>query len=140
MNKPALWRKDVSVKINGEPVLLRSQDYVAQLQAESSVGQPLYYSSYDFSNWDFAPVPDQPYNLEIIYYSLVTPLSPTTQQNLFTAITPQLMLYGSLYHAMVYLKALDKIGVWKGYYDNALAAVKQQDASRRIDRNTTVQS
>ena len=139
LNKPALWRKDVSVKINGEPVLLRSQDYVAQIQAESPAGQPLYYSSYDFSNWDFAPAPDQPYNLEIIYYSLVTPLSETNQQNLFTAITPQLMLYASMYHAQIFLKALDKIGVWKSYYDNALAAIKQQDATRRVDRNTTVQ-
>ena len=139
LNKPARWKKTVSMKVNGEPILLRSQDYVAQMQAESSAGQPLYYSDYDYSNWNFAPVPDQPYPVEIIYYSLVQPLDIANQQNLFTATTPQLMLYASMYHAQIFLKALDKVGVWKSYYDNALAAIKQEDATRRVDRNTTVQ-
>ena len=49
------------------------------------------------------------------------------------------MLYGSMYHAMVYLKAADKIATWKGYYDNAMAAIKKEDNSRRIDRNVSVQ-
>ena len=140
LNKPARWRKTVSMKVNGEPLLLRSQDYVAQLQNESPNGVPLYYSDYDYSNWNFAPVPAATTPVEIIYYSLVQPLDITNQENLFTATTPQLMLYCSMYHAMIYLKALDKVGVWKSYYDNALAAIKQEDATRRVDRNTTVQS
>ena len=36
LSKPARWRKTVSMKVNGEPVLLRSQDYVAMYQGESS--------------------------------------------------------------------------------------------------------
>ena len=38
-----------------------------------------------------------------------------------------------------YLKALDKLPVWKGYYTEALAALKKEDNARRIDRNVTVQ-
>lgn len=139
LNKPARWRKTVSMKVNGEPMLLRSQDYVAQYQAESSAAQPQYYSDYDYSNWNFAPVPDQEYPVEIIYYSLIQPLDETNQQNLFTATTPQLMLYGCMYHAMAYLKALDKVAVWKGYFDDELASIKKEDNNRRIDRNTTIQ-
>jgi hypothetical protein len=139
LNKPARWRKTVSMKVNGQPILLRSQDYVAQLQAESNPAKPIYYSDYDYSNWNFSPVPDQTYPVEIIYYSLVQPLDITNQQNLFTAVCPQLMLYGTLVACQPYLKALDKIQVWQGYYDRALAAIKQEDASRRIDRNTSVQ-
>ena len=33
LNKPARWRKTVSMKANGAPMLLRSQDYVAQYQS-----------------------------------------------------------------------------------------------------------
>jgi len=40
LNKPARWRKTISMKVNGQPILLRSQDYVAQYQNESSSGQP----------------------------------------------------------------------------------------------------
>ena len=139
LNKPARWRKTTSMKVNGQPVQIRGQDYVAQYLSESSNGQPLYYSEYDFDNWNFAPAPDQSYPVEIIYYAEIQPLDVNNQQNLWTAVAPQAMLYGALLQAQGYLKALDKLPVWKGYYTDALAALKKEDNSRRVDRNTTVQ-
>jgi len=139
LNKPSRWRKTVSMKVNGKPILLRSQDYVAQYLSESSNGQPAYYSEYDFNNWNFAPAPDKSYPVEIIYYAEVQPLDASNQQNLWTAIAPQAMLYGALLQAQGYLKALDKLPVWKGYYTDAISALKNEDNSRRVDRNTSVQ-
>lgn len=137
--KPARWRKTVSLKINGQPVLLRSQDYIAQYQSESSNGQPKYYGEYDYNHWNIAPKPDQNYPVEIIYYSLIQPLDSTNQENLFTRECPQAMLFGTLLQAQGYLKALDKLPVWKQYYSESIAALKKEDNSRRIDRNTTIQ-
>jgi hypothetical protein len=137
--KPARWRKTVSMKVNGAPVLLRSQDYIAQYQSESTNGIPKYYGEYDYNNWNFAPFPDSDYPVEIIYYSLIQPLDSNNQQNLFTRECPQAMLFGTLLQAQGYLKALDKLPVWKQYYTESLAALKKEDNSRRIDRNTTVQ-
>ena len=137
--KPTRWRKTVSMKINGQPVLLRSQDYVAQYLSESDPGQPKYYAEYDYNNWNFAPTPDQDYPVEIIYYSLVQPLDSTNQTNLFTQIAPQAMLFGTLLQAQGYLKALDKLPVWKSYYTDCLASLKKEDQTRRVDRNTNVQ-
>ena len=139
LNKPARWRKTTSMKVNGQPVLLRGQDFVAQYLSESSGGQPQYYAEYDFNNWNFAPAPDKSYPVEIIYYAEIQPLDASNQQNLWTAIAPQAMLYGALLQAQGYLKALDKLPVWKQYYTDALAALKKEDNSRRIDRNTTIQ-
>jgi hypothetical protein len=139
LNKPTRWRKTISMKINGQPLKIRSQDYVAQYQYESDAAQPQYYAEYDYSNWAFAPKPDQEYPLEIIYYTLVNPLSSENQQNLFTAECPQAMLFGTLLQAQGYLKAMDKLPVWKSYYTDSLAALKKEDNARRIDRNTTVQ-
>jgi hypothetical protein len=137
--KPARWRKTVSMKVNGQPVLMRGQDYVAQYQDESANGVPLYYAEYDYNNWNFAPKPNAIYPVEIIYYSEIQPLDNENQQNLFTREAPQLMLYGTLLAAQGYLKALDKLPVWKGYYDDTLAAIKKEDNARRIDRNTSIQ-
>jgi hypothetical protein len=139
LNKPSRWRKTVSMKVNGAPVLLRSQDYVAQYLSESSGGLPLYYADYDYSNWNFAPAPNQAYPVEIIYYAEIQPLDASNQQNLWTAIAPQAMLFGTLLQAQGYLKALDKLPVWKQYYTDAITALKKEDNSRRIDRNTTIQ-
>jgi hypothetical protein len=137
--KPARWRKTVSMKTNGKPMLIRSQDYIAQYQSESDAGVPLYYAEYDYNNWNFAPKPDANYPVEIIYYSEIQPLDTTNQQNLFTRECPQAMLFGTLLQAQGYLKALDKLPVWKAYYTDSLAALKKEDNSRRIDRNVTVQ-
>ena len=137
--KPTRWRKTISMKINGAPVVMRSQDYIAQYNSEAADGQPKFYAEYDYNNWNFAPPPDQDYPVEIIYYSLVQPLDSTNQTNLFTQIAPQAMLFGTLLQAQGYLKALDKLPVWKSYYTDCLAALKKEDNSRRIDRNTTIQ-
>ena len=137
--KPTRWRKTISMKINGAPIVMRSQDYIAQYNSEATLGQPKFYAEYDYNNWNFAPAPDQDYPVEIIYYSLVQPLDSTNQTNLFTQIAPQAMLFGTLLQAQGYLKALDKLPVWKAYYTDCLSALKKEDNSRRIDRNTTVQ-
>ena len=139
ISKPTRWRKTASMKINGQPILLRSQDYIAQYQSESANAQPLYYADYDYDNWAIAPRSDATYPVEICYYSEIQPLDISNQQNLFTRETPQLMLYGTLLAAQGYLKALDKLEVWKGYYSDALKSVKNEDNSRRIDRNVSVQ-
>lgn len=139
LDKPVRWRKTVSMKLNGQPILLRSQDYVAQYLSESDPALPKYYADYDYSHWNFAPVADQDYPVEIIYYAEIQPLDESNQQNLFTAVAPQAMLYGTLLQAQGYLKALDKLPVWKQYYTDAITALKKEDNSRRVDRNVTVQ-
>jgi len=139
LSKPARWRKTASMKVNGQPVLMRSQDYVSMYQSESDNGKPLYYAEYDYNNWAFAPKPDQDYPVEIIYYSEIQPLDTTNQQNLFTRECPQAMLFGALLQAQGYLKALDKLPIWKQYYDDSLVALKKEDDSRRLDRNSTIQ-
>ena len=139
MAKPARWRKTISMKTNGKPMLMRSQDYIAQYQSESTPSVPLYYAEYDYNNWAFAPAPDADYPVEIIYYSEIQPLDSTNQQNLFTREAPQAMLFGTLLQAQGYLKALDKLPIWKSYYTDALAALKKEDNTRRVDRNVSVQ-
>ena len=137
--KPARWRKTISMKSNGKPILLRSQDYISQYQSESSAGQVLYYADYDYNNWAFAPAPSSSTPIEINYFSEIQPLDSQNQQNLFTREAPQAVLFGTLLQAQGYLKAIDKLPVWKSYYTDCLAALKKEDNSRRIDRNVTVQ-
>ena len=136
--KPARWRKTVSMKISGEPVLHRSQDYIAQVQAEFPQGLPKYYADYDYNHWAFGPIPDSAYTVEIIYYSLVQPLDSTNQQNLITQVAPQAILFGTLLQAQGYLKSPDKLQLWKGMYDSAMQALRSENASRNIDRNTSI--
>jgi hypothetical protein len=139
IQKPARWRKTVSMKINGQPVLNRSMDYVTQFQTESDNGQPLYYGDYDYDHWALAPTPDDDYSLQIIYYSRIQPLDVTNQENLLTREAPQALLYGTLLQAQGFIKNADKLAMWKGYYDEAIAALKGEDQKRMVDRNAVRQ-
>ena len=136
LQKPVRWRKTTSMKINGVPVLNRSMDYITQYQSESTPSQPLYYGDYDYDHWALAPIPDQAYPLEIIYWSRIQPLDAENQENLLTREAPQALLYGTLLQAQGYLKSLDKIPVWKQYYQDAMNSLKGEDSRRMADRNT----
>jgi hypothetical protein len=74
----------------------------------------------------------------LIYYGLVQPLSEANQENLLTREIPQALLFGTLLQAQGYLKAIDKLPVWKQYYAEAIAAIKGEDKIRNVDRNTSV--
>jgi hypothetical protein len=139
LEKPVRWRKTISMKVNGAPIVQRSMDYITQYQSESDNGLPLYYAEYDYDHWALAPAPDSNYPVEIIYYSRIQPLDQNNQENLLTREAPQALLYGTLLQAQGYLKSLDKIPVWKGYYDDAIAALTGEDAKRKTDRNTNRQ-
>lgn len=139
LEKPVRWRKTISMKVNGAPIVQRSMDYITQYQSESNNGLPLYYAEYDYDHWALAPVPDSNYPVEIIYYSRIQPLDQQNQENLLTREAPQALLYGTLLQAQGYLKSLDKIPVWKSYYDDAISALTGEDAKRKTDRNTNRQ-
>ena len=139
LEKPVRWRKTISMKVNGAPIVQRSMDYITQYQSESENGLPLYYAEYDYDHWALAPVPDSAYPVEIIYYSRIQPLDQENQENLLTREAPQALLYGTLLQAQGYLKSLDKISVWKSYYDDAISALIGEDAKRKTDRNTNRQ-
>lgn len=139
LQKPARWRKTTSMKINGQPVMLKSMDYVSMYQSESTPGVPLYYGDYDYDHWALAPVPSTTYPLQIIYYSRIQPLDITNQENLLTREAPQALLFGTLLQAQGYLKNQEKLMVWKSFYTDAIAALKTEDQKRMIDRNTVRQ-
>jgi hypothetical protein len=139
IQKPVRWRKTISMKVNGQPILNRSMDYVTQFQSESPTGQPLYYGDYDYDHWSLAPIPNSAYTVEMIYYSRIQPLDIENQENLLTREAPQALLFGALLQTQGYLKNTDKLAVWKGYYDAAIGALKGEDQRRMIDRNAVRQ-
>ena len=136
LQKPALWKKTISVKANGQPIVKRTQDYLAQFTAESSTGTVQYFAEYDYDNFMLSPTPSANTSIELTYYGLVQPLNTDNQQNLITREIPQALLFGTLLQAQGYLKAIDKLAVWKQYYTDAISAIKNEDKLRSIDRNT----
>jgi hypothetical protein len=136
--KPARWRKTVSmnVTINGvkTPVLLRKYEYLKNYWPNASLtDSPLYYADIDWDHWYIAPTPAQPYEFEVLYYERIAPLSSTNQTNWLTQNAPNAMLFGTLLHAMPFLKN-DQRQIFQQKYQEAIQALKAEDVSRVGDR------
>lgn len=137
VQKPARWRKTVSmsVTINGErqPVLLRKYEYLTSYNSSNPTGAPQFYADYDYQHWFLAPVPDQSYNMEVMYYERIPPLSSSNQTNWLTQYAPNAMLFGTLLQAVMFLKD-DQRQIFQQKYSEAIAALQAEEKLRLADR------
>jgi hypothetical protein len=138
IQKPARWRKTVSMTLNNgtqkSPVFLRKFEYLQSYNNEGSTGLPIYYGDYDYDHWLVAPTPDDDYQLEVLYYERLAPLSSENQTNWITNNAPNAMLFGTLLQAVIYLKD-DQRQIFQQKYDMAMAALKAEDVTRIGDRS-----
>ena len=140
LQKPARWRKTVSMTILGAteatPVLLRKFEYLKTYWPTVTLtGLPEFYADIDYDHWYFAPTPDQAYSFEVLYYERIQPLSSENQTNWLTQNAPNAMLYGTLLQAMPFLKN-DARAIFQQKYSEAINALKTEDTTRVGDRQT----
>lgn len=138
IQKPARWRKTVSMEVSSggskSPVLLRKYEYLKSYTPNTTTtGLPLFYADYDYDHWLVAPTPDQAYPFEVLYYERIAPLSSANQTNWITQNAPNAMLFGTLLHAMPFLKN-DARQIFQQKYQEALASLKAEDVTRVGDR------
>jgi len=89
-------------------------------------GLPVFYTVLA-SDFQFAPIPDTAYVLEILYYAKPTVLSSTTASNVFLANYPDALLYASLLEAEPYLINDARSQTWATLYDRAIKNISDAD-------------
>jgi hypothetical protein len=77
--------------------------------------------------FQFAPIPDGIYTLQMIYYATPPYLSSTNSSNVFLANCPDLLLYGALGEAEPYLMNDARLQTWASLYDRGLSALIVSD-------------
>jgi hypothetical protein len=82
-------------------------------------GRPVFYTMRG-AEFEFAPIPDTNYTLQMIYYAKQTALSDSNPSNAFMANCPDALLYGALGEAEPYLMNDARIPVWAQFYQNAI--------------------
>jgi hypothetical protein len=89
-------------------------------------GLPVFYTVLS-SEFQFAPIPDTAYVLEILYYAQPTVLSSSNSSNVFLANYPDALLYGSLLEAEPYLINDARSQTWALLYDRAVKNIQDSD-------------
>ena len=90
------------------------------------VGLPVFYTILA-SEFQYAPIPDAIYTLEILYYAKPTFLSSSNASNVFLANYPDALLYGSLIEAEPYLINDARSQLWATLYDRAIKNISDAD-------------
>jgi len=80
------------------------------------------------SEFQFAPIPDSKYTLQMVYYYKPQYLSDTNSSNLWLVETPDLLLYASLGEAEPYLMNDERLATWATMYDKGMMALRKSDS------------
>ena len=96
-------------------------------------GQPKYYTLFDDTAFEVAPVPDADYTVELHY--LYKPVSLTSGSDSGTTFLstdyPDALLYGTLVEGAVFLKEpLDVVAQFEGRFKEAVARMKTLSEGR----------
>lgn len=140
--KPDRWRETVSMFIGTgagnntrAEIFPRAYEYIRQYWPDpTQTGTPRFYADYDYQHWLIAPTPTSALPFEILYYELPPLLDDSNQTNWFTEYAPNVLLYASLLEATPFLKNDDRIPVWEGFYNRAIAALNGEDIRQISDR------
>ena len=89
-------------------------------------GQPTFYTALG-SEFQFAPIPDSAYTVQMLYYFKPDYMSSTVSSNLWLANTPDLLLYAALGEAEPFLMNDERIATWAAMYDRGVTSLQKSD-------------
>ena len=89
-------------------------------------GRPKFYTVLA-TDFQFAPMPDTDYSVQMLYYARPPFLSDAKPTNVFLANTPDALLYASLGEAEPYLMNDARLQTWAALYDRAVASITESD-------------
>ena len=97
------------------------------LNAQATVsGKPAVYTTLG-QEFEFAPIPDKAYTVELLYYFKPVAMSDSVASNEFLANYPDALLYATLAEAEPYLMNDARIQVWSAMYDRAINNISVSD-------------
>ena len=115
--------------INGTPRIaisyLTPSNFTRDSRASES-GKPVFYTMRG-AEFEFAPVPDAAYTLQMLYYAKPDALSDSNPSNTFLANCPDALLYGALVEAEPYLMNDARTELWTNLYRAAINNLNTSD-------------
>lgn len=109
-----------------KPVTYMSPSAFTRDARADQSGLPVFYTVLA-QEFQFAPIPDAVYTLEILYYAKPTFLSSANPSNVFLANYPDALVYGALIEAEPYLINDARSNTWATLYDRAIKNISDAD-------------
>ncbi len=110
-----------NIQLNTDPktsLEYLTPEQMDRVYAGSIKGKPKAYSIM-VNDIQLRPTPDSVYQIELLYYKHVNPLSDSNATNEILDNHPDIYLYGALVEAEPYLQNDKRIQTWASFYDRA---------------------
>ena len=107
------------VEVNGAPLK-------KVIQEGNVVGVPCFYAPVGL-NFRFGPTPDTTYPVDLVYYASLPNISTTVATNWVSDNNPELILFGALLEACLWLKDDTRAAVWEGRFQETLANIENSE-------------
>jgi hypothetical protein len=110
-----------NIQLNTDPktsLEYLTPEQMDRVYAGSIKGKPKAYSIM-VNDIQLRPTPDGVYQIELLYYKHVNPLSDSNATNEILDNHPDIYLYGALVEAEPYLQNDKRIQTWASFYDRA---------------------
>lgn len=123
-----------NVQINTSPakrLQLVSPEALDRTFRSTDSGVPAVYTVIG-TQFQFAPVPDSTYQIEIAYYARIPSLSSLNPTNWLLTLHPDIYMYGAMLQAEAHIKNDKRLATWGAAYANALASLKRHERDSRF--------
>ncbi|KEZ78307.1 hypothetical protein [Salinisphaera hydrothermalis] len=108
------------------PIESRSYDFVLGYQ-EGASGAPRYWCDLDADHWMVGPVPDDGYVCRTRAIAAPAIVSPSNRETWISRHVPDALFYACLMACEEFIKADDRIAVWRGTYNaEVIPAARKQ--------------
>ncbi len=130
-----------NIQLNSDPIVRLEQVSLSAMDAlkaaSSTTGKPLYFAITG-SDLELYPAPDTSYEIEVIYYATIDPLTTSAETNFLITNHPDLYLFGSLVQAEPFLMNDERIGIWGALLGKGVEELRISDERSQTESGTIV--
>ena len=119
-----------SIKIGDNVLNYMTPERLEMSYASDQTGTPTAFTVIG-NEYQFAPMPDTTYTVEISYYKRPAALSDTNTTSWLLTNSPELYLYGALLEAAPYLRDDARVQLWATGFSNALNRLNDSERDGR---------
>ena len=130
-----------NIQLNSDPIVRLEQVSLSALDTlksqSTTTGKPRYFAITG-SDLEFYPSPDTTYEIEVIYFSTITPLATDAETNFLITNHPDIYCFGTLVQAEPWLMNDERIGVWGAFLGKAIEELRISDERSQTESGTIV--
>ena len=112
------------------PLAYITPEMMTRLWAGSAQSKPQVFTTIA-DNVRLGPGPDSVYTTSMLYYKTFTALSDSATTNDMLTNNPNVYLYGTLLEAEPFIMNDQRIPIWLGAFEKAMASIQNQDNKDR---------